>query len=505
MEGVGFMSMFKKFFKSLTSSEIEMDIEPTTHLEMDNDTHVATLQHTLHELADCADLTHRRFPEIQTDIVYFGHLVSKNELRNDVIQPLLNIQLDELQNLLSWSQFVETQNTKDVILGILNGSVAVFTPNGTYVVAAYGPATRNVEESQTEAVITGPHEAFVESYGTNLALIRRRIRSSHLKVMKFEVGEITKTSVYLLYIKDIVNMAYVEEVVSRIQDIEIDSIQDTNMLVQFIDECPYSIFPQFLTSERPDVIASKLVSGRVIGIVEGSPTAFSAPTAFFEFFSSPDDYYQRWLLGTALRLLRFTAFVITVGFTALYVSVTTFHYEMIPETLLRTLVESRGRVPFPPIFEALLMEVTIELLREAGARLPTKVGQTIGIVGGIVIGQAAVQAGLTSNILIISVASSAIASFVIPSYIMSASIRLIRFGLIIMAGLLGNFGIIFGIGLVVIHMCGITNLGTSYVTPIAPMNLGDWRDVFIRAPFRAIKLRPSQTKTPNDTKQKMRR
>lgn len=227
--------------------------------------------------------------------------------------------------------------------------------------------------------------------------------------------------------------------------------------------------------------ASKLVSGRVIGIVEGSPTAF------FEFFSSPDDYYQRWLLGTALRLLRFTAFVITVGFTALYVSVTTFHYEMIPETLLRTLVESRGRVPFPPIFEALLMEVTIELLREAVARLPTKVGQTIGIVGGIVIGQAAVQAGLTSNILIISVASSAIASFVIPSYIMSASIRLIRFGLIIMGGLLGNFGIMFGIGLVVIHMCGITNLGTSYVTPVAPMNLGEWLDIFIRAPFRAIR------------------
>ncbi|KMZ42159.1 MULTISPECIES: spore germination protein [Bacillales] len=133
------MSMFKNFFKSLTSSEIEIDIEPTTHLELDNDTHVATLQHTLHELADCADLTHRRFPEIQTDIVYFGHLVSKNELRNDVIQPLLNIQLDELQNLLSWSQFVETQNTKDVILGILNGSVAVFTPNGPYVVEAYGP------------------------------------------------------------------------------------------------------------------------------------------------------------------------------------------------------------------------------------------------------------------------------------------------------------------------------------------------------------------------------
>ncbi|WP_238933639.1 spore germination protein [Brevibacillus choshinensis] len=499
------MSMFTKWMKSLTNSSVEIELEPTVMQERDDNRIEPTLQHTLDELSDCADLNHRSFPEIQTDVVYFGNLVSKNELHMDIIQPLLSIKADEINGLLAWSQFVETDNVKDVVNGILSGGVAIFTIDKVYVADAYGPTSRNVQESQTEAVITGPHEAFVESYGTNLALIRRRLRSSHLKVIRLEVGEITKTHVFVLFIKDIVNMAYAEEIISRIQDVEIDSIQDTNMLVQMIDEAPYSIFPQFLTSERPDVIASKLVAGRVIGIVEGSPTAFSAPTAFFEFFSSPDDYYQRWLLGTALRLLRFTAFIITIGFTALYVSVTTFHYEMIPETLLRTLVESRSRVPFPPIFEALLMEVTIELLREAGARLPTKVGQTIGIVGGIVIGQAAVQAGLTSNILIIAVASSAIASFVIPSYIMSATIRLIRFGLIVMAGLLGNFGMLLSLGLVIVHMCAITNLGASYLSPIAPMNAGDWRDVFIRAPFWAIRKRPSQTKTPNETKLNMRR
>lgn len=247
-------------------------------------------------------------------------------------------------------------------------------------------------------------------------------------------------------------MDYVHEAISRIQAIEMDAVYDTSMLIQCIEDSPKSVFPQFITSERPDAIASKLVSGRVVGLCDGSPSAFSAPTSVFEFFSSSDDYYQRWMVGTGIRLLRFVAFIITVAFTALYVSVTTYHYEMIPENLLIPLTESRSRVPFPPLYEALLMETTIELLREAGARLPTKIGQTIGIVGGIVIGQAAVQAGLTSNILIIAVAISAISSFVIPSYAMSGSIRIIRFGIIVLAGIWGNFGIAIGFTAIIIHL-----------------------------------------------------
>src|SRR5690606_4562141 len=263
------------------------------------------------------------------------------------------------------------------------------------------------------------------------------------------------------------------DLIKRIELIEVDAILDGHMLIQYIDDFPNSIFPLFSVSERTDTAVSKLAEGKIIGILDGSPSVFSAPSSFFEFLASPDDYYQRWILGTATRLLRFAALVITLTFTALYVSVTTFHYEMIPEALLLTLTESRSRVPFPPIYEALLMELTIELLREAGARLPTKIGQTIGIVGGIVIGQAAVQAGLTSNVLIIAVASSAIASFVIPSYVMSASIRLVRFGLIILAGTLGDFGLMIGIAAIVIHLAGLKSLNTSYLTPVAPMYVGD--------------------------------
>ncbi|OMF32135.1 spore germination protein [Paenibacillus sp. FSL H8-0548] len=463
------------------------------------------LSHTLLEFKDCSDLTHRNYPEIDIDLVFFSHQVDQDKLFREVMNPLLNVQKEEVSALLKQSQFSFITDSKVLIKDILAGQVAVYFNEDVYVIDVFGVESRSVTQSETESVITGSHDAFTEQAGVNIALIRNRIKSSHLKVIKLSVGEITKTDVYILYIKDIANMDYVDEIVYRIKNIEIDAVFDTSMLLQFIDDFPYSIFPQFLTSERPEAISSKLVAGRVVGFVDGSPSALSAPNSFFEFFSSSDDYNQRWMLGTASRILRLVALAITLLFTALYVSITTYHYEMIPENLLLTLTESRSRVPFPPIFEAIFMETTIELLREAGARLPTKIGQTIGIVGGIVIGQAAVQAGLTSNILIIAVASSAITSYVTPSYVMSASIRLLRFGLIILAGIWGNFGLAIGIAAIVIHLSGITSLGSSYLTPVAPFQPKDWLDTFIIAPFRFLKNRPTQSKSPNPIRNRMKK
>jgi Ribose/xylose/arabinose/galactoside ABC-type transport systems, permease components len=462
------------------------------------------LQHVLNEFAECDDLVHREMPELQVHFVFIDHLIGNRLYIREIEHPFSNVQADEVGKLLKRTQYEEVTDSKVLIKSILEGYVAIFHDGNSYVVFASELENRAIAQSETESVITGPHDAFVESSSVNLSLIRRRVKSSHLKVVKLAVGEVTKNNMYIVYIKDIANQAYVDELIERIKRIEIAAVHDGNMLVQLIDDNSKSIFPQFITSERPDSAASKLVAGRVVGILDGSPSIFTAPSSIFEFFSSPDDYYQRWALGTATRVLRFIAFVITIAFTAFYVSVTTYHYEMIPEALLMPLTESRSRVPFPPIIEALIMEVTIELLREAGARLPSKIGQTIGIVGGIVIGQAAVQAGLTSNILIIAVASSAIASFVIPSYIMSASIRLIRFGLIVLAGIWGNLGLVMGIALIVIHISGLTSLGASYMTPVAPLVVRDWKDSFIRAPFRWLSHRPSESKSPNKVKQKMR-
>ncbi|MDQ0165548.1 tetrahydromethanopterin S-methyltransferase subunit G [Bacillus horti] len=464
-----------------------------------------SLAHTLEEFEDAVDILHRSFPEIQVEIIYFGHLIGNEEFERDVHTPLLNIKQSEIERLFKQSQFTKAHTHSEVIDGILKGQVAIFHGKQVHLIDVYGPVARAVTQSEQETVITGPHDAFVESSGPNLSLIRRRLKTSHLKVIKLSVGELSKTDVFLLYIKDIADMEMLQELKDRIEDIEVDAMIENTVLVQLIDEFPNSIFPQFLTTERPDVAVAKLADGGIVCIVDNSPTVVCAPTSFFDFFSSPDDDYQRWPLATATRLMRFLAFFITVGFTALYVSITTFHYEMVPEALLLNLTESRARVPFPPIYEALIMEVVMELLREAGARLPSKIGQTIGIVGGIVIGQAAVQAGLTSNILIIAVAISAIASFSIPSYMMSGAIRLIRFGLIILAGVLGNFGLLFGLTLITLHLCSLTSLGTSYLIPLAPFFLEDWKNTFIRGAYWSLRRRPEQTKTVNKDKNKMKR
>lgn len=498
----GVQMTFSQVLRTMMIKDSGKNSGQEEQLPPEQDIRPPTLAHTLEEFQDCSDITHLTFPNHQTDLIYFDQMTDKDKLSRHILKPLLSGNDEEVAKMLQHLQPFRMTSSKSLILEILSGGVAVFNGQDAYAFNVYSPENRAISQSETETVITGPHDAFTEQVSTSLAMIRSRLKSSHLKVLRLSVGEITKTDVYLLYVKDIVNMRFVEEAKKRISEIEVDAMLDTNMLIQYMDDSKYSIFPQFLTSERPDAIVSKLVSGRVAGIVDGSPSAFTLPTSFFEFFSSSDDYYQRWILGSAIRLLRFIAFVITISFTAMYVSVTTFHYEMIPENLLLTLTESRSRVPFPPLYEALLMEITIELLREAGARLPTKIGQTIGIVGGIVIGQAAVQAGLTSNILIIAVASSAIASFVIPSYVMSASIRLIRFGLILLAGFLGNLGLVFGIAAIVIHLSGLTSMGSSYLNPVAPFEPKDWKDIFIRAPFKSLRERPTQSDSPNKVRNK---
>ncbi|MFC4100860.1 spore germination protein [Paenibacillus xanthanilyticus] len=464
-----------------------------------------TLANLLQEFANTMDLKYRDFPANNVRTVYLQYMIDADQLYRSLVLPFSGVTDEMADKLLQQAIFEGVNTLEDAVYAILYGSAVVFSGDRAYKVDLTRSIGRSIEQTETETVIAGPHDGFVENIVENLALLRKRLRSSHLKTVSLAVGEVTKTQVVITYIEGIANPEFVAKVTERLKDIEFDAIFEANMLVQLIDDNPNSFFPQFVVTERPDAVCSKLTAGRVVIFVDGSPSAVSAPSSFFEFFTSPDDYYQRWHVGSALRLLRIVGFIITVGFTAFYVSVTTFHYEMIPHKMLLNLTKSRSNVPFPPLYEALLMETTIELLREAGARLPTKIGQTIGIVGGIVIGQAAVQAGFTSNVLIIAVASSAIASFVIPSYVMSASIRLIRFPLIFLAGIWGNFGLMIGIAFIVIHLSGITNLGSSYLTPIAPMNIKDWLDTFIRGPFYSLRTRPSQVKTPNKEKNKMRK
>lgn len=329
------------------------------------------------------------------------------------------------------------------------------------------PSTENrqVTNPETETSIVGPKEGFVESLDTNINLVRKRLPLPNLYLKETKVGKLSKTRVSIIYIKGIANQENVNTVWQRIKTIEFDQIVDSSTISQIITDSHHSPFPQFIDTERPDRTASAIAEGKIAILVDGSPHAVIVPTTIVDFFIAFDDYFITWHIASFIRLIRLAAVTFSVFSTPLYVAILTYHYEVIPRDLLATLISSRAVIPFPPIFEALILELTIELLREAGARLPTKVGQTIGIVGGLVIGTASVQAGLASNVLLIIVAMAGLASFTTPNYRMGNTIRLIRFPFLIAAQLWGLIGIALCFGFYLSHLLKLTSLGRPYVEP----------------------------------------
>lgn len=460
----------------------------------------------------CSDIKLRELaPGMVTDdyvyVVYIESLV-KIEMVEDSFRAIhtLSQQPEHLRpnEVSGFMEISEIDSLKNAATKVLEGWTLFFVKKTgkTFVVNTYAPPTRSIERSETESVILGPQEAFNESIQTSLSLMRRRIKSPDMKVTSISIGKYTQRYACILHMEGIAEPGYVEAVTERLKHISIDSVQDAGDLAQMIDDNPFSPFPQFHLTERPEKVASHLLDGKVAILVDGSSFALTAPATFIEFFQSPEDYSNRWFSASVIRALRLFGMFVSISLSALYVAVITFHYQLIPGDMLVTLTESRARVPFPPLYETLLMEITIELLREAGARLPTKTGQTIGIVGGIVIGQAAVAAGLTSNILIIAVALSTIASFITPSYVMSSALRAIRFPLIFMAGLYGLFGMMIGILIMVIHVLRLSSLGSPYFTPFSPLRLSDWKDTFMRAPFSWMVYRPT-TAQPLDSQRQV--
>ncbi|MEW9050562.1 MAG: spore germination protein [Neobacillus sp.] len=469
-----------KNFKFKFTEETEKSSRETI---ADRKHQLTLMEEFLLSFKDLSDLMLTEFQHLNLKIYYFEHLIDKNRFEQ-LLTKIRKLSKEQLQDYIRQSEFRLLEDATNVEATILNGDGILFVNEVPYELPYKDGESRAITASETESVILGAHDAFVESLDVNLSLIRRRLMSPKLKAISLQIGNIGKNTVYLLYIDDLIAKDDLEDLKNRLKTVKKDAIADTNMLVQYIDEHPNSPFPQFFTTERPDVTVYKLLEGKIVGLFDNSPYAFCTPVSFFDFMESMDDFGQRWIVSTFIRATRYAAILVTLMFTALYVSVTTFHYEMIPQALLPTLIESRSRVPFPPVIEALFLEFLLELLREAGARLPSKVGQTIGIVGGIVIGQAAVEAGITSNILIIVVAASAIASFVVPSYLMSTSIRIVRFGFILVSGFWGNIGLVFGMGILIIHLAGLTNLNAPYLLPLSPTYVRFFKYSLIRGPLK---------------------
>lgn len=431
-------------------------------------------------------------------IYYIETLVDQDLLQRDIIQPLVN--LVDVPSVNETERFpvagiVEAEDVESVVEKLLFGWVYLHSDDSRFnlLLNMYKPPDRSYSKPDAENQVLGPQIAFTEILRSNIALLQMYLPSPNLCQENLEIGKGSKTQLAMFYIKDIIDDELVKRVRDRINSLEIDGLVASAQLVQLIEDNKFTIFPQFILTERVDRASFSLSEGKIVVFVSGSPFAIVCPSTMMDFFSSPEDHMVRWNMATFIRLLRVGAMVLSLLFTPLYVAALTYHYEIIPTAMVVPLAESRTRVPFPPLMEALFLEITIELLREAGARLPTKIGQTIGIVGGIVIGQAAVQAGFTSNILIIIVALGTLSSFIAPIYLMGITIRIIRYPIIILAGFYGGIGIMISICFLVIHLLRVTSLDQPYLYPLYPFRKEDLKDSILRLPFSFLRRRSLYT------------
>lgn len=459
--------------------------------------------------ANCSDITYRTvslFGDRQALLVYVEGLIDRQLLDQGLLQaalevgsenegkPLIGI-IDQLEQALTVGQISKTDSLDELANGVLGGNVAIVLGGERHVliVGMDQAPSRSVQEPEAETVIRGPREGFIEQIQTNTIMLRKRLRTTRLKIESFTVGKLTQTKVVVAYIEGIATDSVVQEVRDRVSRIEIDGVLESGYIEEFIEDSPFSPFPQVQNTERPDVVVANLLEGKIAIMVDGTPIALIVPMTFWTAMQSAEDYYERFLVGTFLRWIRFVFFLIALLLPAVYVAISTFQPEMIPTNLLLSIAGAREASPFPALVEALLMEVTFEVLREAGVRLPRQVGSATSIVGALVIGQASVEAGIVSAPMVIVVSITGIANFAIPRFNLATSIRLLRFPLIILAGTLGLYGIEIGILAILIHLSSLRSLGIPYLSPVAPLSVGGLKDVLIRVPHWAMNLRPRLT------------
>lgn len=493
------MSFFKKYKKEIrrqNPAPIETSIPQKELISLKLLDNIAEIQTIFSKTPDLVvkNIVIKQ-TKVPASLVYLSELTDHSTLNDHVLKPLIfhfdaepqdsvpQVSIGQMKEVNAWSQIKDGILQGKSVLFVDQSQVAIILDTGKW-------PERSIEDTPIESSIYGEHIGFTETGSKNIALIRKHIQNQNLKINETIVGERGKTKLSILYLEDVANSDLLKELENRISKIEVDCILNTGVLAEYIEDNPYSPFPQLLMTERTDLAASELLDGRMAIVVDGSPNVLIAPTTFFSFFKSVDDYSSRWMVASFLRLLRYVGFFMAIFLPATYIAVIAFHFEVIPLKLLMSIGVSRARVPFPPFIEALIMEIALEMLREAGIRLPAKIGQTVGIVGGIVIGQAAVQAGIVSNIMVIVVALTAVASFIIPNYEMGSSIRMIRFPMMIIASLFGFVGLSVGFMTLMAHLLELKSLGLSFTSPLSPLRFRDWKDLFIRFPQWSITKRP---------------
>lgn len=437
---------------------------------------------------------------IKAGLLYVDGLTDHKTINESIMQPLMydtriaNLNANSFQevqtNLVSVGDVKQANTIEDIVMGCLSGDTILLI-NGAkqaLVISSRGWESRSVQEPKTEAVVRGPREGFTETLRSNTSLLRRKIRNPNLTLDTIRIGKRTQTDVSIAYIKGITNPRLVEEIKRRLKRINTDAILESGYIEEFIEDAPFSPFSTVANSEKPDTVAAKILEGRAAIFVDGTPFVLTVPMLFVESFQSAEDYYSRPFYTSMIRNLRFLAFLISVLGPATYVALTTFHQELIPTPLLLTMAAAKEGTPFPAFLEAVGMGIVFEILREAGVRLPRPVGQAISIVGALVIGEAAVSAGLIGAPMVIVVAITAISSFMVPAH--SDVGTIIRFIVTTMAGILGAFGIVLALLGVLIHLTSLRSFGAPYLSPLAPFSPRDLKDVFVRVPLWAMFTRP---------------
>jgi spore germination protein len=461
------------------------------------------------EFNECPDIIRRKLSLSDGNsgyLFYIEGLVDTDLLQRDIIAMFQSSKVSYLQNkdfesILPVANITIMDGMKTAVNDITAGRVVILVDKISFAISCDIKKFehRSIDEPVTEKNVRGPHDGFIESIGTNMSILRRKFKNQDLKFRLLTIGERTNQKVAIAYIKGIANPKYLEILCEKISSINMDGILAIGYIEQLISDFKKSPFPQYQTSERPDKAAAGLLEGRFVIMLDGTPVILIAPVSFHSFFQALDDYSTHWYFGSSLRILRMTAPIISVFLPALYIAIVSYHYYMVPLNLLIPLAESRQKVPFPPIIEALIMELIIEMLREASIRLPTYIGTSLGVVGGLIIGQAAVEAGIVSTLMIIVVAITAISSYLIPNYDMGLALRSIRFVVMIMSSLLGLVGIVICAATLLAHLVTIESLGQPYFQPIIPFKSKDQKDVSIRGPLKFFKHRPNTT-NPKDKK-----
>lgn len=474
------------------------------------------LQSNIHRIREAlgqsSDLVVREFtlggnPKTLGALLYIDGLANATLVGDQILRTLMRTEestagmaawhsrdsLDQLKSrVIAAASVREEDDLGQAVLSLVRGETLVLTAGQPRILVCGTRAfeMRSVEEPTSESGVRVPREGFTESLRVNTSLLRRRIQNPNLWIESLRIGRVTQTQVAIAYVEGIVNDELVSEVRRRLQRIEVDGILESGYLEEFIEDNPYSPFPQTLRTERPDVVAANLLEGRVAVLTDNTPFALVLPIVFTQLLSVSEDYYERFMIGTSLRLIRYLAFFASMMLPSLYIAVTTFHQEMLPTGLILSIAAAREGVPFPAIVEAGMMEVIFEILREAGIRLPRVIGPAVSIVGALVLGQAAVSASLVSPAMVVVVATTAVSSFTTPAFSLAISARLLRFLFMIAAAAMGLFGVMaVGLG-VMMHLCALRSFGIPYLSPLTPVTMSDWKDVIFRAPWWAMVSRP---------------